>query len=224
MKARLQFRLKLFKLHNPPNSLHFASSFCQTGTPRGVQAIFMAAFLVLLKRAFLLWYILKGCSASIMQRNQLKKAVNKKDVELNLRSLKTVCCGEHPARVDEAATTQKMVNTPYVLEDASYPRLRLNLCLASTNNLEVLADAPLTTFKPYEKRHFVQIFLQLSTNLVLLKKQTKTKHTPKQKHPAIVLKLLLLTTLLYVAGCFLNGESLFGVTPGPAPSIWVSRR
>lgn len=127
----------------------------------------------------------EGCSTSIMQRNQLKKAVNKKDVELNLRSLKTVCCGEHPARVDEAATTQKMVNTPYVLEDASYPRLRLNLCLASTNNLEVLADAPLTTFTPYERRHFVQIFLQLSTNLVLLKKnpnKNKTTHT-KTKTP-----------------------------------------
>lgn len=187
MKAWLQFRLKLFKLHNPPNSLHFASSFCQTGTPRGVQAMFMAAFLVLLKRAFLLWYILKGCSASIMQRSQLKKAVNKKDVELNLRSLKTVCCGEHPARVDEAATTQKMVNTPYVLEDASYPRLRLNLCLASTNNLEVLADAPLTTFTPYERRHFVQIFLQLSTNLVLLKKKTNKQNNTQQNKNTLLL-------------------------------------
>lgn len=91
--------------------------------------------------------------------------------------MKTVCCCKYPARVNEAATTQKMVDAPYVLEDASYPRLSLNLCLASTNNLEVLADAPLTTCTP---------------------------------------------TLLYVAGCFLDGESLFGITPGPVPSIWVS--
>lgn len=125
-----------------------------------------------------------------------------------------MCCCKYPARVNEAATTQKMVCAPYVLEDASYPRLRLNFCLASTNNLEVLADAPLTTCMPYERRNFVQMFLQLSTNLVLLKKQQKP----------VVLKLMLLTTLLYVAGHFLNGESLFNVTPGPASSIWVSRR
>lgn len=69
--------------------------------------------------------------------------------------MKTVCCCKHPARVDEAATAQEMVSAPYVLEDASYPRLRLNLCLASTDNLEVLADAPLTTCMPYERRNFV---------------------------------------------------------------------
>lgn len=63
-----------------------------------------------------------------------------------------------------------MVNAPYLLEDASYPGLRLNLCLASTNNLEVLADASLTTCMTYEGRSFIQVFLQLSTNLVLLKK------------------------------------------------------
>lgn len=124
--------------------------------------------------------------------------------------METVRCCKHPARVNEAATTQEMVNAPYLLEDASYPGLRLNLCLASTNNLEVLADASLTTCMTYEKRSFIQVFLQLSTNLVLLKKA--------------VLKLILLTTLLYVAGCFLNGESPFGITPGPVSSIWVSGR
>lgn len=69
--------------------------------------------------------------------------------------MKTVCCCKHPARVNKAATTQKLVDAPYVLEDASYPRLRLNLCLASTNNLEVFADAPLTTCMPYRKKNFV---------------------------------------------------------------------
>lgn len=62
--------------------------------------------------------------------------------------MKTVCCCKHPAGVNEGATTQKLVSAPYVLEDASYPRLRLNLCLASTNDLEILADAPLTTCVP----------------------------------------------------------------------------
>lgn len=66
-----------------------------------------------------------------------------------------MCCCKHPARVNKAATTQKVVDAPYVLEDASYPRLRLNLCLTSTNNLEVFADAPLTTCMPYRKKNFV---------------------------------------------------------------------
>lgn len=88
-----------------------------------------------------------------------------------------MCCCKHPARVNEAATTQKAIDALDVLEDASYPRLRLNLSLASTNDLEVLADASLTTCA---------------------------------------------LTLIYVAGCFLKGESPPGVTPGPAPSIWVS--
>jgi len=90
---------------------------------------------------------------------------------VNLRSMKTVCCCQYPARVNEAATAQKMVAAPYVLEDARYPRLRLNLCLASTNNLEVLADTPLTTCLPYERRNSVQVFSQLSTNLVLFTKK-----------------------------------------------------
>lgn len=80
---------------------------------------------------------------------------------VNLRTMKTVCCCKHPARVNEAATTQEMVNAPYVLEDASYPGLRLNLCLASTNNLVVLAHASLTTCMPCEKRNFVQMFFTL---------------------------------------------------------------
>lgn len=68
--------------------------------------------------------------------------------------METVRCCEHPARVNEAATAQEVVHAPYVLEDASYPRLRLNLRLPSTNNLEVLADAPLTTHRPCEKKKF----------------------------------------------------------------------
>lgn len=131
--------------------------------------------------------------------------------------METVRCCEHPARVNEAATAQEVVHAPYVLEDASYPRLRLNLCLPSTNYLEVLADAPLTTHRPCEKKNFVQMFLQINSNLVLLKIKLKNQ-TP------VVLKLILLTTLLYVARGFLNGRSPFGVTPGSVPSIWVSKR
>lgn len=64
---------------------------------------------------------------------------------VHLRIIETVCCCKHPAGVNEAATTQKLVSAHYVLEDASYPRLSLNLSLASTNNLEVLAEASLAT-------------------------------------------------------------------------------
>lgn len=71
---------------------------------------------------------------------------------LHLRIIETVCCCKHPARIDEAATTQKLVSAHYVLEDASYPRLSLNLSLASTNNLEVLAEASLATRMPYERK------------------------------------------------------------------------
>lgn len=83
--------------------------------------------------------------------------------------METVRCCEHPARVNEAATTQEVIHAPYGLEDASYPRLRLNLCLPSTDNLEVLAETPLTTRRPCEKKNFVQIFLQMNSNLVLLR-------------------------------------------------------
>lgn len=70
----------------------------------------------------------------------------------HLRIIETVCCCKHPARVDEAATALKAVSALYGLEDASYPRLSLNLSLASTNNLEVLAEASLATCMPYERK------------------------------------------------------------------------
>lgn len=83
--------------------------------------------------------------------------------------METVRCCEHPARVDEAATAQEVVRAPHGLEDASYPRLRLNICLPSTNNLEVPAETPLTTCGPCEKKNFVQMFLQINLNLALLR-------------------------------------------------------
>lgn len=132
----------------------------------------------------------------------------------HLRIIKAVCCCKHPAGVNEAATAQKLVNTQDVLEDASYPRLRLNLSLPSTNNFEVLADASLTTCALCEE-DIIQIYISF-----------RYSHD-RQAYPlleTVLLKVMLLTTLIYVAGCFLKGESPPGVTPGPAPSIWVSGR
>lgn len=132
----------------------------------------------------------------------------------HLRIIEAVCRCKHPARVNEAATTQELVDTQDVLEDASYPRLRLNLSLPSTNDLEVLADASLTTCTLCEE-DLIQISISFRCS------HDRQAYTLLE---TVLLKVILLTTLIYVAGCFFKGESTPGVTPGPAPSIWVSGR
>lgn len=146
--------------------------------PRGLMFLLLLLF-CWIKGTFLLWCIPKGCSGSITPRNQLKEVSTKKHGIGHLRSVEAVCCSEHPAGVDEAAPAQEVLRAPYGLEDACYPRLGLNLCLLSTNNLEHLADAPLTTRGPCEKKNFVQVFVRINSKFMLLKIKLKKQTKPQ---------------------------------------------
>jgi len=130
--------------------------FCYVWTSKGFR--FMAAPLALVKRECHNYGRFEGLLIQQWGENiaiywsKLQRGRMQKFRTVHLRIIETVCCCKHPAGVNEAATTQKLVSAHYVLEDASYPRLSLNLSLASTNNLEVLAEASLATCTLYERK------------------------------------------------------------------------
>lgn len=171
-----------------------------------------------IKGTFLLWCIPKVAQWASHKEIRWRKVANKKPTELETYGLWKQCAAVSTQQGSMRLPPHRKWSMPLMFW--KMPAIQgwdsTSACLPPTI-LKFLLMLLWPHTGPVKRKNFVQMFLQINSNLVLLKIKLKNQ-TP------VVLKLILLTTLLYVARGFLNGISPFGVTPGSVPSIWVSNR